>query len=244
MPIRVSKQDTADLAQAKLLLLSHISLAVFCALFTLFMASSAIEEVNKTSKDSAMERAGRLYSIIIREQWNDASAIEETLSFLRDSERGVVDVWLVNSLAGVISPLEKAYQILDDPELDKVLSQQEVSGEPIVADQRVYVPISGDDALIKGVLILEFSEFLGASEDGANLNVLSSILFSVLVSLIVATTAILYVGRGWRALLIQVENDLDGAGEPMQRPSFDAAESTLQKHQFLYYRLLSKLRRN
>jgi len=244
MPISISKQDRADLAEAKVLLISHVALALFCVLLTLWMASSAIAEVNKMSKDSAMERAGRLYSIIIREQWSSATAIEETLSFLRDSERGVVDVWLVNSLAGVISPLEKAYQILDDSELDKILSQKEVSSEPVVAAQKVYVPIRSDDSLLKGVLILEFSELLGTAGVSGNLNILSSVFFSVLVSLVVAIAAALYVGRSWRALLIQVESDLDGVGDSLQRPSFDTAESTLQKHQFLYYRLLSKVRRN
>jgi len=241
----LSQQDKADLTESRVLILSHIALAIVCVLFTLWMALSAISDVNETTKDRAMERAGRLYSILIKEQWGNVNAIEETLSFVRESERGVVDVWLVNSLAGVVSPLEKAYQVLSDAELDKVLEEPPTNNNPIVVNDKVYIPISGEDNELSGVLILQFSERLGSESSAGDLNILGSIVFGVLLSILVGGMASLHASRDWRSLLRDVENDFDNTNQlSMPRPSLDTAVSTREKHQFLYYRLLSKVRRS
>jgi len=239
----ITKQDKADIFSNPVMIFSHMGLAVLCVLVSFWAASSTIREISDEGRDQAMERAGRLYSMVISEQWENTAAIEDTLTFLQETEKGVVEVWLVNELAGVISPLAKAYEILQDPDLESLIGKKEAFVDISVVADRVYIPLFSSDKTLQGVLILKFSDFSTTREGIGLTSLMPVMLFALLLACVLGAITVIVASHPWRRLVNQTEAQLEDSSAALIKPQSSEAISTYDKHDFLHYRMLSRARR-
>ena len=158
MKFNLDSVNRVDLLDGKRIIFLVIGLSVLSGLLGVWLTASLISEFKEASKRENMERVANLYSMTIDAQWDKSFAIEKTISFLKKNEVNVSEVWLVNNLAGVISPVSKAYDLLNDAYLDDILANNKTAPKVQINNTKVYTVFLDEESSIKGVLVIDFAK--------------------------------------------------------------------------------------
>ncbi len=158
-----------------------------------------------------------------------------------DSQEGIEKIYVVNQYAGVLAPQSHAYDVLDDVELERVLTPP--GKEVLIFDDegkgKIYLPVRRNDTVL-GAVIVHY-----AAQQGQNLIPFGKygaiILFLLLLALLLAYLLVNMFLRPWRQLADEADLSV---GEEKNLFKREPGYKELQQHRVLYERLLLKAQTN
>ena len=226
---------------SKTLINSFVVLILFVSVFCCYLIHlSAVKSSERNSYSSYVEKAARLYAALIESQLDDKVQTEKNILFVIQSDNDVKDIFVVNKFAGVIAPISKAYEVIQDADLDKVLvAGQNAQFLRSVNSGKMYLPLFDEKKAIKAIVVVSFSM--------ATNHILKSQLGMFIFIFIILMCTVIFISsrlnnileQPWLSLATEVEDALNGV--PLKAPAVEVSESLIDRHHFLYFRILSKL---
>ncbi len=225
----------------KALINGFVVLILFAGVFACYLIHFAeVKSSERKSYSGYVEKAARLYAALISSQLDDKIQTEKNILFVVQSDDDVKDVFVVNKYAGIIAPVSKAYQVVQDADLDKVLlAGQDAKFLKNKNSGKIYLPLFDDKQAIKSVVIISFAmttNHIVKSQLGMFIFVF---IVLVCVAIFISKKLNTILERPWLDLAVEVEDALNGV--PLRAPTIEVSESLLDKHHFLYFRMLSKI---
>ena len=217
--------------------ISLVFVSVFCGYL---IHLSEVKESQRNSFSSYVDKAAQLYAALIESQFDNKVQTEKNILFIVQSDEYVKDVFVVNKFAGVVAPISKAYQVIQDSDLDALLvADSDAKFMKNNSSGRVYLPLFDEQKKINAVVVVSFAM--------TESNILKSQLGMFLFIFLVIASAVIFmtkkinnaIEKPWEDLALEVEDALNGS--PLKAPAVEVSESLVDKHHFLYFRLLSKL---
>ena len=197
-----------------------------------------LRQLNRQTETQKMVALSDLSAHLIQQQWQAGPNTADTFVRALQQHPQVSNVYLTNELAGILAPKSRALEIVDDPNIEELLNNDEISRVVKVENSQLNVyrriGLLGDE---KAILVI--NKRLIASD--VNYFSLGFILRVILLSFLGVLLSILLV-KVWSKSWLKLHEDFEQALQTGQSPLTSKSKSHLvEKHALLYRRYLMKI---